>query len=124
MHKLYVLLAGICIATGSMAQTDTTQPSLQHPDTIHVGNLLIIKYGKPASDSGYKTNVYFHRHIKSRKKNENVTTNWGILDLGFSNFTDKTNYAGAAAQAIAPGSNDDWFNLRNGKSVNVNFWIF
>ena len=125
MHKLYVLLAGVCIATGAMAQADTTKPDQQkHPDTIRVGNLQIIKYGKPSSDSGYKTNLYFDRYNKHRKKNENVTTNWVTLDLGFSNFSDKTNYAGAAAQAIAPGSNDDWFKLRNGKSVNVNIWIF
>ncbi|MEO5999201.1 MAG: outer membrane beta-barrel protein, partial [Chitinophagaceae bacterium] len=26
-------------------------------------------------------------------------------------------------QQIAPGSNKDWFNLRNGKSINVNIWI-
>jgi len=120
MHKLYVLLAGICMTTGALAQTDTTQPPA-HPDTVRIGSLIIVK-GRKTREDGHDTLAvkYQHRHHKK----ENVSTNWGILDLGFSNYTDKTNYAGAAAQAFAPGSNADWFSLRNGKSVNVNIWVF
>jgi len=64
--------------------------------------------------------------IRNRRnyKPSKVSTNWGIIDLGFSNFTDNTNYASADAQAYAPGSNASWFNLRNGKSRNVNIWFF
>jgi len=47
MHKLYVLLAGVCMATGSMAQTDTTKKPTA--DTIHVGGITIIK--TPSSGS-------------------------------------------------------------------------
>jgi len=119
MHKLYVLLAGVCMATGTLAQTDTTKPA-PHPDTVKVGNLIIIKIGKTREDGHDTVHVRLHRH----HKNENVSTNWVIVDLGFSNYSDKTNYAGAAAQAFAPGSNDDWFSLRYGKSVNVNIWVF
>lgn len=117
MHKLYVLLAGVCMATGSMAQTDSTQAA-PHPDTIRVGGLIIVKSGRPADASDtLPTRVIHSRH-------KNVSTNWGIIDLGFANFSDKTNYAGGGAQAFAPGSNGDWFSLRNGKSVDVNIWIF
>jgi hypothetical protein len=120
MHKLYVLLAGVCMATGTMAQTDTTKPA-PHSDTVRVGNLIIIKNGPRREEGNDTLHVsYHHRHHKS----ENVSTNWGIVDLGFSNYTDKTNYAGAGAQAFAPGSNGDWFSLRYGKSVNVNIWFF
>jgi len=123
MHKLYVLLAGVCIATGSMAQSDTTQPQ-KNSDTIRIGNLIIVKNGNK-NDSSYNANADVNvRMPHRRKKNENVSTNWGIIDLGFANFTDKTNYAGAAAQAIAPGGNEDLFSLRYGKSVDVNIWIF
>ena len=31
---------------------------------------------------------------------------------------------GATAQAFAPGSNSNWFNLKNNKSVDVNIWFF
>ncbi|MBS1564158.1 MAG: hypothetical protein JST39_07200, partial [Bacteroidetes bacterium] len=133
MHKLYVLLAGLCIASGAMAQADTTQPK-NKPDTIRIGGLIIVKTGGGNSGNnntepgdtirghGILHDTYIVRH--KRKKKENVSTNWGIIDLGFANYTDKTNYAGAAAQAIAPGGNEDLFGLRYGKSVDVNIWVF
>src|SRR6185436_7875340 len=45
-------------------------------------------------------------------------------DFGFSNFTDNTDYTSSAAQAYAPGSNESWFEIKDGKSRNVNVWIF
>ncbi|MBC7874967.1 MAG: outer membrane beta-barrel protein [Ferruginibacter sp.] len=57
-------------------------------------------------------------------KPSNLTTNWWIFDLGFSNFKDNTNYTSAAAQGYAPGSNKSWFELKDGKSRNVNVWFF
>ncbi len=63
-------------------------------------------------------------HEHKNYKPSNVSTNWIILDLGFSNYTDKTNYASASAQQFAPGATRDWFNLRTGKSINVNIWLF
>lgn len=60
--------------------------------------------------------------VKASKK-RNVATSWLGIDLGFANFADNTNYTGAAAQAYAPGANANWFDLRFGKSINVNIWI-
>ncbi|MEO5948362.1 MAG: outer membrane beta-barrel protein, partial [Chitinophagaceae bacterium] len=57
-------------------------------------------------------------------KQSNLKTNWWIFDIGFSNYNDNTNYASAAAQAYAPGSNETWFDLKDGKSRNVNIWLF
>ena len=63
--------------------------------------------------------------IPSRKRTpQNLTTNWWIIDMGFSGFNDKTNYASAEAQAFAPGSTEDWFDIKSGKSRNVNIWFF
>ena len=43
-------------------------------------------------------------------------------------FDDKTDYTSTAIQntatGFAPGSDKDWFKLRNGKSINVNIWFF
>jgi hypothetical protein len=47
-----------------------------------------------------------------------------IFDFGFSNFNDNTDYTSPAAQSYAPGSNESWFQLKDGKSRNVNVWIF
>ncbi|HEY4151313.1 MAG TPA: outer membrane beta-barrel protein [Chitinophagaceae bacterium] len=121
MHKLYVLLAGLCIATGSMAQTDTTQKPAQKADTIKVGSITIIRDGKN-HDAADTVQVNINRNRV--RKHENVSTNWWIVDLGFANYTDKTNYASLPAQQLAPGSNADWFNLKYGKSVVVNLWLF
>ncbi len=107
------------MATGSMAQTDTTKPAGSQ-DTLHVGSITIIKDGKSWNNDNDTAQVKpRHNHY-----HDNVSTNWGIVDLGFANFNDKTNYAGLAAQQFAPGSNANWFNLRYGKSVNVNIWFF
>ena len=119
MRKFYLLLAALCIVATGIAQTDSTKTST-NPDTLKVGNLLIIKSG------GNQTNINADVKITSRKynRNSNVSTNWGIFDFGFNNYVDNTNYNSIEAQSFAPGSNEDWFKLRNGKSVNVNIWIF
>ena len=116
---MYLLLGGLCLAVSSMAQTDTTVKP-KSDDTLRVGNMIIIK--KAGDKSG--TDTEGHNSGKKHHKNSNLSTNWVILDLGFSNYIDNTNYAGAPAQAFAPGSNENWFNLRTGKSVNVNIWLF
>ena len=118
MKKFYFLMAALCLYTGSQAQTDSTARK-EEADTIRVGRMIIIRKGRPdTKDSSDRPRV---RH---RQKPANVSTNWFIVDLGFNNYSDNTNYASPEAQQFAPGSNKDWFNLKNGKSVNVNIWFF
>lgn len=120
MKKFYFLLAGVCLYCSSFAQTDTSNnKTRQGGDTIRIGALIIVKKRKNTDDS---TTVIVEK-TRSRRSS-NVTTNWGIVDLGFNNYTDNTDYASAAAQQFAPGANKDWFKLHNGKSVNVNIWFF
>jgi hypothetical protein len=126
MNRVILLTAGLCIAFFAQAQSDTTtKQDTWHPggDTLRVGNLLIIRNG-PGERS---TDPYVR--IKSRRPDRsyrpsNISTTWGILDLGFTNYNDKTVYTSAAAQQFAPGATKDWFKLNNGKSVDVNIWIF
>ena len=123
MKKIYFLLAAICPHLISFGQTDTTgkkPDSENNRDTIRIGNMIIIKKGGQEKYEDTTTVHIEHTH----HHRANLNTNWGIVDLGFSNFTDNTNYASAQAQQFAPGSSKDWFNLRNGKSVNVNIWFF
>lgn len=118
--KLIVLAA---LATGmaltSAAQTDTTASKA---DTIRIGGMIIVK--KPGKNGNDNREVV----ISNRRRNtsSNVSTNWWIVDLGFANYTDKTNFA-AAQQSGFVGSgigNKDNLKLRTGKSVNVNIWAF
>jgi hypothetical protein len=123
MKRIIFLLAGICFALAAIAQTDSTT---NESDTIRVGNILIIKNKKDRKDDDDKDRDDDVK-VERRKayKPSNISTNWGIVDLGISQFNDNTNYTQSIAQGfLASGANEDWFDLRNGKSINVNVWFF
>ncbi|HEV9035773.1 MAG TPA: outer membrane beta-barrel protein [Puia sp.] len=125
MNRVFLLTAGLCIALSGRAQTDTTgtgNNTAPGSDTIHVGNLLIVRDGK--NDSSWHDDYGHHHHSYHNYHPSNITTTWCIVDLGYTNYNDMTNYASAATQAFAPGSNKGWFTLNNGKSVDVNIWVF
>jgi hypothetical protein len=116
MKQLVLVLMACGAFLSSLAQNDTT--SKEKVDTIKVGGIIIIK--KPG-----KNNSEQRINILSRSRtNRNISTNWLIVDLGFANWNDNTNYGSAAAQAFAPGYNKENLDLNNGKSVNVNIWLF
>ena len=123
MKRLFSLCIAICTLVTGFAQTDSTKAA---PDTIKIGSMTIIreKGSKPAEDN--RKGVRINRR-RNNEKPSNVSTNWWIVDLGFSNVHDKTNPASPAAQAFAGGAytgNADWTKLRGGKSRNVNIWVF
>ena len=122
MKSILLVCVAACLFTTGMAQTDTTGKK-ENNDTIRIGGMIIVK----KAGTNEREIITGDRTVKipSRKReNENITTNWWIIDSGYSGFEDKTNYASAAAQAFAPGSTEDWFDLRGGKSRNVNVWFF
>src|SRR6476469_5202145 len=115
MKRLFTLCIAICTLMTGFAQTDSTKAG---PDTIKVGSMVIIreKGSKPAEE---KENRHVHiPYRKNRDRVSNVSTNWWIVDIGFSNVNDKTNPASPAALAFASDAytkNPDWANLRGGK---------
>ena len=124
MNRILLVCVAACLFTTGMAQTDTTGKK-ETNDTIRIGGMIIVK----KAGTNEREIITGDRTVKipSRKKeseNENVTTNWSILDIGYSGFNDQTNYSSLEAQAFAPGSTEDWFDLRGGKSRNINFWFF
>jgi hypothetical protein len=105
-------------------------------DTVRVGNFVIIKKNKggvetqtsPWHDWDKTVDVKIER--RPRKKS-NISTNWWIMDLGFANFRDETNYANAQAgsyfKTLRPQDgpvNQNSYQLNTGKSSNVNIWLF
>jgi hypothetical protein len=67
--------------------------------------------------------------IRNKKRLQNVTTNWGILDIGFANINDNTNYTSAQTAGYLTTINGNPvtknnFNLNARKSSNVNIWFF
>ncbi len=138
MKKFTLLMAIVLIGLNSKAQddsslvksntTDTIQPVTKN-DTIRVGNILIIKRNKKTGDNeDNDVNVAMGRNSSERKKNSKVSTNWGVIDFGFSNYNDQTNYANTGSYLInrpgSPAFGKGDFKLRTGKSINVNIWFF
>ena len=127
MKRILFLCMAACTLMTGFAQTDTTakkDPS-NEADTIRIGGIIIIR--KPGTKDREIITRDGEIKIPSRdhSKPENLSTNWWIIDLGFSNFVDNTVYGpGTAADLFAPGSTEDWFKLRAGKSRNVNIWFF
>ena len=122
MKSILLVCVAACLFSSGFAQTDTTGKK-ETNDTIRIGGMIIIK--KPGNNNNEIITGEKTMRIPSRKRTpQNLTTNWWIIDMGFSGFNDKTNYASAEAQAFAPGSTEDWFDIKSGKSRNVNIWFF
>jgi hypothetical protein len=120
MKRIFTLCIALFIVAPGFAQNDSTAAKNQG-DTIHIGGMIIIR--KPGNKDIVQDKEY---KIKNRKtdKPSNISTNWWIFDIGFSNYQDNTVYSSIAAQQYAPGSNASWLKLKNGKSRNVNVWFF
>ncbi len=136
MKSLAIVTAGILLSGSLMAQTDSTN-NTQESDTVKVGNFIIIKKNKDGNSSSSNSvwkdwDRNFDIKIERRSRaNRNISTNWWIMDLGFTNFRDQTNYTAAQAGGYfrtfrpADGAvNENSFKLNNVKSTNVNIWIF
>ena len=121
MKSIILVCVAACLFNSGFAQQDTTGKKATN-DTIRIGGMIIIKKADP-NDREVIIEDKTVRIPSRRKKPENLTTNWWIFDIGYSGFEDKTNYASPEAQAFAPGSTEDWFDLRGGKSRSVNIWV-
>jgi hypothetical protein len=124
MKKIYFLAALCAIATASFAQQDSTKTKVEKKDTIRIGSIVIIRNrSKNKNDSSYVNTTF-----KNEKKNQSVSTNYFVFDLGFAGWDDQTNYAASSTNIInrprtATFSAAD-MKLRDGKSANVNLWFF
>jgi len=128
MKRILTLGMILCASVMGFAQSDTTGKQDKNvPDTIRVGGMIIVRKSGGGREI-LREKKHDDDHVSSghRKysKPSNVSTNWWILDLGFSNIDDKTNYASASTQSFAPGSTDETFKMKSLKSRNVNIWFF
>lgn len=132
MKRLVCLCATLVVAGMSFAQTDTT---LTNTDTVKVGNFIIIKKNKGSTTSedtdNRRNNSYEFKIERRSRRRGNVSTNWWIMDLGFANMRDNTDYALAQAgsyfKVLRPADgpvNQNSYKLITGKSSNVNLWLF
>jgi hypothetical protein len=124
MKRTLLATAIMLVAATGFAQTDSTKNTT---DTVKVGNFVIIKKAKANQSNSFEVRL---GNSGTRKK-KNLSTNWWILDLGFTNLRDNTNYANAQAGAYlrvgrpADGPvTENSMKLNRGKSSNVNLWFF
>lgn len=126
MKQLITFLAAAIICLTATAQTDSTKNA--KPDTIRIGGIIIVKNGKKGKDKDVNITMGRKYKYSQKKRNANVSTNWWIVDLGFANYTDNTNYANTGSYLVNrpgyPALNGNDFKLRTGKSVDVNIWFF
>ncbi|MGN6248830.1 MAG: outer membrane beta-barrel protein [Ginsengibacter sp.] len=118
MKKSILILTMVCAAMSSFAQTDSTQSGTK-TDTVRIGGMVIIKKGHPNDQKRVTVTV-------GNRRNENhsdISTSSFVFDLGFSNWTDKTNYTAATASNDAVGVSENDMKLKTGKSINVNLWF-
>jgi len=126
MKKTALGFIGILLAITSAAQTDSVQVQRKE-DTIRIGGMIILKKGNP--DEKKRVTVTVGNRYK-QKRNSNISTAGFVLDLGFNNWVDKTNYPVATSDGYlvnrpgAPDLSDNDLKLKTVKSVNVNIWFF
>ncbi|MEP6582838.1 MAG: outer membrane beta-barrel protein [Ginsengibacter sp.] len=125
MKKTALAFIAILFTIHSFAQDDSMVVRKQN-DTIRIGGMIILRKG----DTSHTKRVTVTIGNRRKQKNSNISTASFIVDLGFANWTDKTNYALATADNYIvnrPGSaplGDNDFKLKTIKSVNVNIWFF
>jgi hypothetical protein len=120
MKRILLALIAFGGAMTCLAQDSTKK---EKADTIRVGGMIIIKDGKRDDGEKKDRNITISNHKK--RKSSNISTNWWIVDLGFSNIKDETNYPAAIASGFLDNSiGKDQLDLKTGKSVNVNIWMF
>ena len=122
MKKTILILTIVCTAMSSFAQTDSVEIQRKN-DTVRIGGMIILKKGQPNDEKRVTVTVGNRKH----EDHSNISTSSFVFDIGFANWTDKTDYAQAASNGYLVGTpelgaND--FKLRTGKSVNVNIWFF
>jgi hypothetical protein len=124
MKKTALGFIGILFAFTSMAQSDSVQVQKKN-DTIRIGGMIILKKG-----DGNDKRVTVTVGNRNYNKKSIINTASFIIDLGFANWIDKTNYAAATAgsylvtKAGSPNLAENDFKLKTIKSVNVNIWFF
>src|SRR6266487_474677 len=126
MKRIFTLSIILCTMMTGFSQNDTTVKKSDEPDTIKVGGMIIIRRhdgGREIVRSRKGKDTTMPR--RNYSKPSNISTNWWILDLGFSNYNDKSNYPNALASGfIGAGINDETMKLKSFKSRNVNIWFF
>jgi hypothetical protein len=118
LSLLWFFISFSFLLEAQTTSSDSTKKSTKN-DTVRIGNIIIIK-GK--GDSKILVNSDSSK-VKADKK---IDLNLFVLDIGFTGWTDKTNYNVANPNLIGNPSTGTFrasdMKLKS-KSVNVNLWL-
>lgn len=115
MKRLLPTFFGILfLSVTGLAQTDTVATS--KTDTVfNKANIVITISPK----------IKIKDRIKSNRLKKNITTNRWVIDLGFSNYVDYSNYPMAnAGNLVGLGVDKERMEVNDRKLTNVNIWFF
>jgi hypothetical protein len=126
MKRTTFTLITLLLCTALFAQNDTLKVP-KNADTIRIGGMIIIKRGDATGGTGRTVTI-----SRKKKKHSNISTAHWIIDLGFANYIDKTDYSAATSQSYIvnrpgigiPSLAENDFKLKTAKSSNVNIWVF
>jgi hypothetical protein len=94
-HRILLTLLTFFLSAGAFAQ----QAAI---DTIQIKGLIIIKGKTAEGKSVFK--AYQDTGYARQKLKKNLHTKWLVLDLGFNNYRDRSDYPGAMVMSLHPGN--------------------
>jgi len=127
--RILLVIATILLFTTAFSQmSDSTHKA----DTLALGRVMLIKKNRYTDSSDHSITIkkdYFFIWDKRKKKQSIISTKWWMMDLGFANFRDNTNYTSAQSMGYCKTVNGvpisaNSFGLNTGKSANLNIWFF
>lgn len=92
------------------------------PDTLEIGGVIVIRDNAPDPSLKNETKGFLKK-LSSGANPKAIKTQWGIVDIGISNYVDNTIYNSSEAQSYAPNANEEWMGIKPFKSRNVNIWF-
>lgn len=95
-------------------------------DTLKIGNTTIItRQGRKLGKGNIEEMFELFKDDKKKEKSlKNIENSWFVLDLGFSQYRDNTNYGSTFTTGItSAGINKDKMKLNTLSSRNVNIWF-
>lgn len=95
--------------------------SFAQTDTIIIDGVEVIRDAEYEIPKEPKKS--FFKKLNARTNLKKWETQYLLVDIGFSNYNDRTDYTNVEAQEFAPNANPSWMKLRTLKSTNINLWL-